>query len=181
MMKEQRVERIGRFAFAVSIAVVLLGFANVTTPSDLSAASPAAVEVPFRATMAFDCDVDCGENHCAGGWHEAWETTPAFYFWHRAGGVHLNEQCEEGTCATTHGPECAVGGLELERLRTSIVAGETAAIAAIARANPSQVTINERRSAIQIANCRGEVVVHLPMSAALTSAVAAATETLPPS
>jgi hypothetical protein len=134
--------------------------------------------MPFAPTTGpLDCDIDCGDNEplCPDGQHDAWNTVPAFMAWTRNGGVHAFPQdCRAYTCDVRHGPFCGYWPGGLEDLRTSVLAQDAKTIAATTRSDPKEVVVNTERSALQIVNCKGAVVVHIPMSSALVSAVNAA-------
>jgi len=142
----------------------------------------AAVTTPFDSSDRPSCDIACGDGAffgCADGWHDAWDTTPINWFWTRNGGVHQYPQdCREYTCDVRHGPYCPYPGGEplttadLERLRVAVLGQDAKAIVESVAARPREIVINAERSAVQIFNCKGRVVMHMPMAPKFTKLVA---------
>ena len=124
---------------------------------------------------AGDC-VICHED-CPEGWHLA---APAGTYsipavWTRNGGVHLNGECFTGSCATKHGPACTSGSnlaaADVQALRKSILKRDPQAIRSLIAAHPKNMVHNGARSAVQLMNCSGQVIAHLPLSATLSAQI----------
>jgi hypothetical protein len=93
----------------------------------------------------------------------------------RNGGPHNDYQCRSGTCATKHGPACEGGTLalaDLRSLRAAVATNDVQRIIDMLSAHPSQVTVNHHRSAVQVADCTGDVVAHLPLEASVLKRLA---------
>jgi hypothetical protein len=125
------------------------------------------------------CDIDCEDGGgCDAGWHDAWNTTPNFYFWTRNGGQH-SYTCYEGTCDTKHGPQCnpvspnPITTAELEQLRLAIVSHNVQQVAAIVGNHKEELKLNPSRAAVQRLNCKGHVIMHLPLGQDLMHELAA--------
>ncbi len=174
--------RIGAMVFVAVFAVFIA--ANFGLSSEPVVVS-AAVMTPFPADAAGGrpyCDIDCcsgneGTCGCDAGTHDAWDTVPNFYFWTRNGGVHQYPgDCREYECDVRHGPYCPYPGGEpltsdyLEQLRTAVVATNANLLARLIIERP-EIKVNLQRSALQIENCKGRTVMHLPLPKALAQAV----------
>ena len=128
------------------------------------------------------CDIDCcdsgeGTCPCGSGVHDAWNTTPSFWFWTRNGGVHAYQgDCREYTCDVRHGPYCPYPGGEpltpeyLEQLRIA-VASQNAKVLSGLLAGRREIATNVERSALQIENCKGRTVMHMPLPDEFAKAV----------
>jgi hypothetical protein len=160
-----------------TVLVVLALGAPLSPTHDLVIASE-TLATPIPASSAFACDVDCSEQSCLDGEHDAWDTTPAFYRWTRNGGAHSGGQCFEGTCDTKHGPECQLEGegnvtnAEMEDLRRSILSSNKERVAAFLAAHPRRAHLNLDRAALQLLNCNGSVTLHMPIPGPLLQTLA---------
>jgi hypothetical protein len=166
-----------RSSLALACTIALLAFVGFSMPiweQDALAAS-LTLHTPFSASA--ECDIDCGGSgtYCDADEHDAWDTTPAFYRWTRNGGVHaFPEDCRPGTCDTTHGPSCLTGApVEYEHfdaLRQSLLTGDVPALTDLVTSS-ARITVNRKRSAIQVLNCQGAVVMHLPAAQRIIDAM----------
>jgi len=157
------------------MAVVRRGFVGVFTvalvvaiaiPSLSKDAIASSVVLNAELSSGVSCDIDCGEQYCDGGYHDAWETHPNFYFWTRNGGVHTGvDDCRAGTCDTMHGPWCnpmEEDRPDMDAIRKYSRDSDAQSIAAVVSRDP-RVTFNSDRSAVQVIDCKGSVVMHLPV------------------
>lgn len=167
-----------RFAW-FGVLLVLCFCTNVSAPRH-GTVSAASITTPIVVAQLPDC-LDCGEDMCESGWHDAWDTTPAFQRWHRNGGAHLDDACREYTCDVRHGPACeplpdglvALTTADIETLRATVVAGDAQLIAVLVKAHPKEFTVNVERSAIQLLGCTGMVTMHMPIPAEMLGALEA--------
>lgn len=135
----------------------------------------AALNVPLTAAI-LDCDIRCTQPpDCTAGWHDAWDSPENNAT--RNGGAHLDYQCREYTCDVRHGPLCGGGTeitfAEMERIRSSLTQGEAGQLYEVIERHPERTFLNVARSALQVLNCKGDVVAHFPMSERLLEAMAA--------
>lgn len=145
------------------------------------------VVMPLTA-LNDECDIRCTHpGDCDPGSHDAWEGSPINAT--RNGGVHLNYQCFSGTCDNTHGPLCGgppespdFASADLEYLRKHLASNDVREAAAVLASHEKQATVNMLRSAVQVVDCTGSVVAHLPVSETMAAALvmhgAAVTATL---
>jgi hypothetical protein len=86
--------------------------------------------------------------------------------WMRNGGEHGGAfpNCKTGTCETKHGPQCIIGFApsDLERLRTYLARDNAAGVAELIATNSEWAILNAERSAIQVKDCMGKFVAHIP-------------------
>lgn len=156
------------------ILVAVVAVAVVRSPESTQAA---VVTQPVPASA---CTLQCADNpgYCAEGEHDAWD-----YIVHpgtKGGEPHTVQQpCRTGTCAQYH--QCAQsfydGGLnsfeyDLEALRGAIQDGSAEELARMLRNAPRRLVASEQRSAVQVLDCTGKLVVaHLPVSKRLLTAI----------
>jgi hypothetical protein len=143
-------------------------------------AAPAVLTTPIMAAMADNCLIcvnDCGQES---GWHYAFDSdeTPQLEIWTRNGGAHLSPDiCKEYACDTRHGPTpcnpnpVQFTGAELEKLRTSILASDASAVARLMATHQGQIVVNAKRLAVQVLDCKGAAMVHLPISEVMVRSV----------
>jgi hypothetical protein len=85
-------------------------------------------------------------------------------------GPHYDFNCYEGTCDDEH-EACTPEAEGLEQLRTALATADVVAAAAVIAEHEGTVAVNAARSAVQVSNCSGEVVAHLPISNAFARKV----------
>jgi hypothetical protein len=106
---------------------------------------------------------------CSSGWHVAWDGEDNVW----AGGTHPDD-CHPQSCSNAHGlcpaPEAEFTTAELITLAESAAAASEVSHL-IGLIGDEQVALNARRAAIQVTNCRGEVVAHLPVPAEIAVAL----------
>lgn len=141
----------------------------------------ASLAIPVSARVMDACVV-CFEWYCESGWHDAFDWEEYGEEWHRNGGAHYSGPCWEYTCDVRHGPTGCVSNEstpltdgDLEKLRTGVVAGDTAAVSSILSAHPQRLALNLSRSAIQLVSCDGSVGMHMPVPAWMARTLAEAT------
>jgi hypothetical protein len=109
------------------------------------------------------CHEDCpvGEHIAANGGY----TLPLT--WQRNGGAHNGLVCLPGTCASRHGPEgCGAAMLRLPEFRDlddAVRMGREGEVRQLATAYRSQIELNVSRSALQVRDCEGQLIAHLPL------------------
>lgn len=168
-----------RTSAAIFVVMLAVCFAANLAPSRENAIVSAAVTTPFAPTPSLmDCDIDCGEGDffgCDPGQHQAWDTVPAFQAWTRNGGVHQDD-CWPYTCDVRHGPFCGYQNSPeaLEALRVLVRAHDVRGLAASIIEHPEAIRLNTRRSAVQVLNCKGNVVFHMPLPSSFAKAVSLA-------
>lgn len=114
------------------------------------------------------CHEDCpiGEHVAANDGFSA----PLLPIWHRNGGAHNGLQCLTGSCATKHGPDTCGGAMLLERdlreLEEAAARDQTDRIEVLLRRYPVSLVHNVRRNAMQVFDCQGTVMAHIPLSQA---------------
>lgn len=154
--------------------LAVTGYAATLVPG--SGASPAAA-VAAPIMMVDLCDIHCYSYDCDPGYHYAFEVPDMDPNAMRNGGVHVNGQCESGTCDEKHGPLCDGSGptlatADLEELRTAIADNDAEGVQAFIWKYPSRVSLNVERKAVQVATCTGNVIAHLPLTAMVQAALA---------
>ena len=165
--------------FSVVVAVVVIGWS--AGPQEVRAFDA------LHAPVLEDCTLYCvdGPNHgCSTGQHYAYVNS----FISDATGTPHTGSCLAGSCADVHGQgncKVIIGGepfvdrVALEDLRVMVLAGDAGRLARFVSTHPNQVSINRRRSAVQVIDCVGRVKAHLPLSAELVSNLAAAATATP--
>lgn len=167
---------------SVCMLLVASGFSvAVLAAPDTRTAGAAVLVMPLSA-LADDCDIRCTEPpDCDPGEHDAWEGSPVNAM--RNGGVHLDPVCYPGTCDTKHGPMCGppdFANSEFEELRRRLARNDAAGAATLVLAHGREVVVNVERSAVQILDCTGGVVAHLPVSTDLAASLAHASRSETP-
>jgi hypothetical protein len=141
--------------------------------------SPASAAVLTVAGASFDdCDVACYSSVCAAeDYHDAWLMEPPYANATRNGGPHNDGKCREGTCDTKHGPMCDLSvefaSGDFEALRRGLVESDLQPVRALLAKHSNVLFVNVARSAVQVSDCEGNVVAHLPLA---NGTVAALTE-----
>jgi len=108
------------------------------------------------------CHEDCpeGEHVAADGGY----TLPLN--WKRNGGAHGGYACMSGSCATKHGPEGCGGGMlqksDVANLERALLAGADAEVDRLLKHFPDNIELNGTRSAVQVRDCTGGLIAHLP-------------------
>lgn len=168
-----KISRMRGVGFGALVATCLATNATLSNPSPSVAASLA---LPFAGAALTPCDIDCDDSelYCPSGKHDAWDTTPNFYYWTRNGGVHAYPQdCRDYSCGVRHGPYCPnpeavpMSGMDIENLRNAIQAEDGRRLAKILEKHSQELTLNVERSAVQLLDCNGAVVMHLPVAPAV--------------
>ena len=153
-----------RWTLALCCIAALLAAASAAT-ADPIPTDPVALSVPV-AGDAWMCDTYCSHLGCEAGEHWAVGTDePEEGNANRNDGWHFQD-CKAGTCEFTHGPLCepTLAALPADRLIRMLQARDTEGVEAFMAAHPERVWVNVPRSAVQVADCTGVVVAHLPVS-----------------
>jgi hypothetical protein len=168
-----------RLFLTVSVGAITLAAALHAAAGSVAVVSARAITVPGAT---FECDIRCTETICEPGeTHDAYEVAEEDEYLINAtrnGGVHLDFQCKTGTCATKHGPLCnnfgelAFTDAEFEAVRAAVAAADLDATHALVRRYEKRIQVNSQRLAIQISDCAGNMVAHLPISKGFVSALA---------
>lgn len=165
---------VSRMAAAITAGVVLalslgLGIRSEETGIGLAAVAMAAPIAADDCVACEDGEDPISSHGCFEGEHDAWDTFPEDEEWTRNGGAHIGEPyCRSGSCDVKHGPACIQVGSPsnetVEQLRVAVQADDAQSIAGIVRAHSGSISVNVRRSAVQIVDCNGAVLWHLPVS-----------------
>jgi hypothetical protein len=131
-------------------------------------ASPAgsrAVEVALDDSQCVQCLEDCPV-----GWHLAANagtyTLPVE--WYRNGGAHLDGLCRSGTCQTMDGPsDCKepdnFAAVDLKALDQAVASRNPAELRRLVGFHSRYPAFNSERGAIQLSNCIGQIIAHMPV------------------
>lgn len=115
------------------------------------------------------CHEDCpeGEHIAANGGY----TLPLN--WRRNGGAHNGLSCMSGSCATKHGPEGCGGGMlqqtDVEDLESALLAGTIPEVQRLLESFPANLTFNASRAAVQVRDCTGGLIAHIPVDSSLVT------------
>jgi hypothetical protein len=178
------------WSLALALVIAMAVFASL---SSRVTAEAVTLETPFLvggAGAADDC-VDCKDGgldwpYCSAGEHDAFDTHWDLETWKRNGGAHLSEPyCRNSECQYTHGyqfdgcpsnpdigGESALTLASLEVMRRALLSEDRAVVRASLSAYPRNLVFNGHRSAIQVLDCKGGVVMHLPVPARLAGRLA---------
>jgi len=165
------------------VAVVGLGVAGAPTGS-VEPVAVAAVMAPVMIQEELECELNCYEGSlvdCQSGYHDAYNQWGIDANAMRNGGAHPSppNNCFEGYCPNKHGPMCDGSGgpdfaaADLEAVRLAIRDGDAANLRIMLAAHPTRTNLNVAREAVQITDCFGSVIAHLPTSTALVREIAA--------
>lgn len=150
---------------SIAVLFVALFLVLVAIPSWSSDAIASSAVLNAEVAAPFECDIDCGDQECDSGYHDAWNTSPNFYFWTRNGGVHSYPwDCRLYTCDVRHGPWCnpAEPRPDMDAIRKYVRDSDVKSIARVV-SESQQVKWNQDRAAVQVIDCKGGVVMHLPV------------------
>ena len=159
---------VARSIRATAVAVVCIVAVSTTewTSPDVLAATDVIVEPVVPAV----CSIRCTEpGYCESGEHDAYYLQFEYYNAIANGGEHSGPPyCREYTCDVRHGYlpcEPNIGGESaVERLRVALANEDAAAVVVVLGALPERVTLNSARAAIQVTNCNGNLIAHLPVA-----------------
>jgi len=161
----------------VALAVVIAGSAGLAINSESNplSAAPEVLIVPGSTDGRVECELQCN-NGCFTGQHDAIDVGESGRNAMRNGGAHPEppDNCFSGSCDTKHGPvwpECDVPVSPetltqpelIESVRLAVLAKDAARLGTLTAKYPSWIKLNQERAAIQVANCKGRVVAHLPL------------------
>lgn len=154
---------------AMLISLVTTSPAPVATPSD---GAVLALSVTFDGGCNTECLEGDGFLFCPVGQHVAEFSLHGF----TDGASHTG--CRDGECGGNGEHQyCAGDGdfedSDVEELRLAVLLGDLRTVQAYARSAPNSVYINFDRAAVQVLNCQGEVVAHLPLETAAVRPLAA--------
>ena len=169
-----------RLLVAVGIIVTLTAFAVGSPEVAAPVMGAAVISAPIASIDGGGCDIFCWNDEPAGceeGWHDA------FYLpegqWHQYNaltnsGPHNDNQCYDRRCddPETHGPPCmsfAAAGADLDGLRGSLAQGSVPRLRTMLKKHQAHFVLNIERSSIQILNCAGDAVAHLPIPRSMVS------------
>jgi len=163
--------------FTVLGTVLMLGFHSPATPVTLVTTLPISVVVPV--TAASECELECREDSCPEGYHDAYVQPISEPEWMRNGGEHITQPtCRSGTCDTTHGPQCVefLASADFEVMRAALAHADLQGLRRAIAASEGFVVLNEYRAALQVLNCIGAVVAHIPVRESVLSGLVAAAD-----
>ena len=161
----------------IAVAVVMTGSAGLAINSGSSpvSAAPDVLIAPGSTDGRVTCELQCNDG-CLIGEHDALDVGESGRNAMRNGGAHPEppDNCFSGSCDTKHGPvwpECDVPVSPetltqpelIESVRPAVLAQDAGRLGTLAAKYPSWVRLNRERAAIQVANCKGRVVAHLPL------------------
>lgn len=134
------------------------------------------------AALAGDGCLACATGsivNCSTGAHKAW-TSSSDDVWKYGFGPH--ENCVYGSCSLSHGACDIEGDLTVtqvvEMIEAAVVTHNARGLNEILAIHAKQVAVSVQRSAIQITNCTGAVIAHLPVTPTLITALTVNTVTL---
>jgi hypothetical protein len=156
-----------RFLLPTLVVCLTVGAAAVSNPASSSAA---VIAIPIAYDNDEDnlCDLICGDGDAVGcqeGWHDAWrpQSDPDAK---RGGGAHSpTPVCYEGTCEERH-PACTNNGfaaIDFEEFRFALAAGDIGTAVSLIAEHPENLIVNTARHAVQVVNCSGAIIAHLPV------------------
>jgi hypothetical protein len=121
-----------------------------------------------REAAAESLCVQCHED-CPVGWHLAANagtyTLPVN--WYRNGGAHLDGLCRSGTCSTKHGPQDCEEPPPFAAIDRAIMNRDGGEVRRLVESHSKYLAVNVDRGAIQVSNCTGHVVAHIPIDSNL--------------
>lgn len=157
------------FTFTLALGT----FLTTSFPDD-GLAVPAVLAVPIA--LDDDC-VHCDESECPFGEHDAWDVETFIPYWHRNGGAHPPSQpCFTGFCDAKHGPPGCGGGFlmaDAEAFRSALLRDDVAGVRQLLAEFSEGATLNVERSAVQLVDCHGAVIAHMPVTERFLGAVSA--------
>jgi hypothetical protein len=152
------------------LMMALAAGSMLLAPKDALPVYSSVLATPFEDS---DCTVSCDDQVCAGGEHYAWESSIP----HNTGDPHNLTPCLTGTCGDYH-PWCRnpddepLTSADMDLLREALASEDLAAsVVRLSRAGTA-AEINVQRSAVQLLDCRGLVVAHLPLRTSFVAELA---------
>ncbi|MGH7554889.1 MAG: hypothetical protein ACREMQ_17960 [Longimicrobiales bacterium] len=89
-----------------------------------------------------------------------------------------DDPCDDKSVCDPHAPApspeqvASAGGDDSDAVRVAVLERRYDDLAQLVRARPDKITINEKRSAVQLLDCAGKVVAHYPIPQAAVAAIA---------
>ena len=150
-MQRSRLVLAGKFTATLAIAIMLLtsrsGSGNAAPPSVLGPALGAA------------CDLHC--HACSATTHYTHYDAMNIF-----GGVE-HSVCQPGGCYGVHScdPELEnAGAISIAKALDALRTGSQGSVDVLASKYPKTIAINRQFHAVQLKDCKGQVVAHIPMS-----------------
>jgi hypothetical protein len=149
-----------------------LAVAQAHRPQSVGAA---VIGTSLGVSALGECDVRCSHpGDCPSDWHDAWDDEDPNAM--RNGGAHIDYQCRSGTCDVKHGPLCGgdhFAATDLELLRGALAVNNVGRATSVLRTHGTQTLVNVERLAVQVVDCNGVVVAHLPVPVSMVKALVA--------
>ena len=153
-MTNRMLSRIAHWGIRLASVGLVMGFASFSQPA-------------IQACDGFYCIN--ADNGCTANEHYGYTGSTGT----RGGATHFD--CYSGTCDDHH-PQCIeVPAAQLDALEQAAIAGDQAKVKSMLEEHQT-LTVNIERSALQLLDCGGNVVAHVPAPATLIRELSAAAQ-----
>ena len=177
MMIQVRIREIAGVLRTVAVLPLTLASLLILPPAETAAQALASIAdigalAPFpNSARMGECTSECASilNPCDAGYHYAFDAGPEGN--HSSGEPHTNEPpegCLENTCTQMHPLDCGdLAAFDEKAVAAAVASDDAAYLTRLISERPQNLEINQQRQALQIIDCHGHAIAHLPISDAL--------------